>query len=100
LLIVAPSQSVRKAAVAVSRLATRNATPMRTFMAPTVSRRGTCSSSFREGNGWKLESRSRGSAGNGRGSGQQVEVGYRRHQLHERLSINIIDNSALASNSQ
>ena len=40
------SQSARKAVVAASRLATRNAAPMRTFMAPTVSRRGTCNSSF------------------------------------------------------
>ncbi|KAK4128677.1 hypothetical protein N657DRAFT_639168 [Parathielavia appendiculata] len=31
--------SSRKAVAAVSRLATRNAAPMRTFMAPTVSRR-------------------------------------------------------------
>jgi hypothetical protein len=33
-------QSARKAVAAVSRLATRRAVPARTFMAPTVSRRG------------------------------------------------------------
>ncbi|KAG7292938.1 hypothetical protein NEMBOFW57_002983 [Staphylotrichum longicolle] len=33
------ASSARKAVAAVSRLATRNAVPMRTFMAPTVSRR-------------------------------------------------------------
>ncbi|AEO70488.1 uncharacterized protein THITE_2034856, partial [Thermothielavioides terrestris NRRL 8126] len=37
--IASSPQSARKAVAAVSRLATRNAAPMRTFMAPTVSRR-------------------------------------------------------------
>ncbi|KAL2154716.1 hypothetical protein VTH82DRAFT_3392 [Thermothelomyces myriococcoides] len=37
--MISRASSARKAAAAVSRLATRNAAPVRTFMAPTVSRR-------------------------------------------------------------
>ncbi|KAK3300504.1 ATP synthase complex subunit H-domain-containing protein [Chaetomium fimeti] len=37
--MISRASSARKAVAAVSRIATRNAVPMRTFMAPTVSRR-------------------------------------------------------------
>ncbi|KAK4241586.1 hypothetical protein C8A03DRAFT_41068 [Achaetomium macrosporum] len=37
--MISRASSARKAVAAASRLATRNAVPMRTFMAPTVSRR-------------------------------------------------------------
>ncbi|KAK4150747.1 ATP synthase complex subunit H-domain-containing protein [Chaetomidium leptoderma] len=37
--MISRATSARKAVAAVSRLATRNVAPMRTFMAPTVSRR-------------------------------------------------------------
>ncbi|AEO53610.1 hypothetical protein MYCTH_2295174 [Thermothelomyces thermophilus ATCC 42464] len=37
--MISRASGARKAVAAVSRLATRNAVPMRTFMAPTVSRR-------------------------------------------------------------